>query len=148
MVQLKCQNLRCNNDLDQNDQNHSDHKDQDKYGKANTLSPFSIFYTEKLTSLKRRKFFLRAVVIKPAGRYISLMVLLNGRAYVRRTGYVFRPCLPKRIVYCKGTQTLLVRTYRSSWEVLPFFKLQKGSIFDPFASGVLLRLEHLSSFFT
>ena len=50
IVQLKCQYLCCNNDFDQDDQNHSDHEDQDKYGKANTLSPFSIFYTEKLTS--------------------------------------------------------------------------------------------------
>ena len=81
-MQLKCQNLCCNNDFNQDDQNHSDHEDQDKYGKANTLSPFSIFYTEKLTSLKRREFFLRAVVMKPAGRYICLIVLLNSRVYL------------------------------------------------------------------
>ena len=106
IVQLKCQNLYCNNDFDQNDQSRPNHENQDRYSKANTLSPFSIFYTEKLTSLKRREFFLRAVVIKPVGRYICLIVLLNGRVYMGRTGYVFRPCLPKHIIYCKGTQTL------------------------------------------
>ena len=58
-MRLKCQNLCCNNDFDQNDQNHPDHENQDKYGKANTLSPFSIFYTGKLTSPKRREFFLK-----------------------------------------------------------------------------------------
>ena len=81
-MQLKCQNLCCNNDFDPDDQNHSDHEDQDKYGKANTLSPFSIFYTEKLTSPKRRESFLRAVVVKPAGCYICLIVLLNSRVYI------------------------------------------------------------------
>ena len=79
---MKCQNLCCNNDFDQDDQNHSDYEDQDKYGKANALSPFSIFYTEKLTSPKRREFFLRAVVMKPAGYYICLIVLLNSRVYI------------------------------------------------------------------
>ena len=64
------------------DQNRSDHENQNKYCKANTPSSFSIFYTEKLTSLKRREFFLRAVVVKPVGRYICLTVLLNGRAYL------------------------------------------------------------------
>ena len=100
-MQLKCQNLCCNNDFNQDDQNHSDHEDQDKYGKANTFLPFSILYTEKLTSPKRRKFFLRAVVTKPAGCYICLIVLLNSRVYMGRTGYVFRLCLPNHIV-CRG----------------------------------------------
>ena len=63
IVQLKYQYLCCNNDFDQDDQSHSDYKDQDKYGKANTLSPFSIFYTEKLTSPKRREFLSRTVVM-------------------------------------------------------------------------------------
>ena len=82
IVQSKCQNLCCYNDFDQDDQNHSDREDQDKYGKANTLSPFSIFYTEKLTSPKRREFFSRTVVMKPAGCYICLIVLLNSRVYI------------------------------------------------------------------
>ena len=125
-MQLKCQNLCCNNDLDQSDQNRSDHENQNKYCKANTLSSVSTFYTEKLTSLKRKEFFSRTVVIKPASRYICLVVLLNSRVDMGRIGYVFRPCLPKHIVHCKGTQTLLVRTYHSSWEVLLIFKLQKG----------------------
>ena len=86
-----------------NDQNHSDHENQDKYGKANTLSPFSIFYTEKLTSLKRREFFLRAVVMKLAGRYICLIVLLNGRVHMEGLDMYFKLCSPKHIVYCKGT---------------------------------------------
>ena len=82
IVQSKCQNLCCNNDFDQNDQNRSDHESQNKYCKANTPSSFSIFYTEKLTSPKRRESFLRAVVMKPAGRYICLIVLLNSRVYL------------------------------------------------------------------
>ena len=45
IVQLKCQNSAV------------------KYGKANTLSPFSIFYTEKLTGPKRREFLSRTVVM-------------------------------------------------------------------------------------
>ena len=81
-VQLKYQYLCCNNDFDQDNQSHSGHKDQDKYGKANTLSPFSIFYTEKLTSPKRREFFSRTVVMRPAVCYICLIVLLNSRVYI------------------------------------------------------------------
>ena len=50
--------------------------------KLNILSPFSIFYTEKLTSPKRKKFSLRAVVMRPAGCYICLIVLLNSRVYI------------------------------------------------------------------
>ena len=81
-MQLKYQYLCCNNDFDHDNQSHSGHKDQDKYGKANTLSPFSIFYTEKLTSPKRREFFSRTVVMKPAGCYACLIVLLNSRVYI------------------------------------------------------------------
>ena len=82
IVQSECQNLCCNNDFDQNDQNRSDHENQNKYCKANTLSSFSIFYTEKLTSFKGREFFLRAVIMKLAGHYICLIVLLNSRVYL------------------------------------------------------------------
>ena len=64
IVQLRCQNYAV------------------KYGKANTLSPFSIFYTEKLTSPKRREFFSRTVVMRPAGCYTCLIVLLNSRVYI------------------------------------------------------------------
>ena len=78
-------------------------KNQNKYCKANILSFISIFYTEKLISLKRGESFLRAVVMKPAGCYICLLVLLNGRVYMGRIGYVLGPCLHKHIVHCRGT---------------------------------------------
>ena len=112
--------------FNQDDQNHSDHEDQDKYGKANTFLPFSILYTKKLTSPKRRKFFLRAVVIKSAGCYICLIVLLNSRVYIwEGLDMFFRLCLPNHIVCRGGNQALLIWTYCPAREMLPFFKLQR-----------------------
>ena len=128
----QCQNSYCNNDFDLRGQNHSGYESQNKCYESNTLSSSSMFYTKKLMSLKRKEFSLRAAVLKPTSCCVCLIVLLNSRVYMGRTGYVFRPCLLKLVAYCKGTQTLLVQTYRLSWEVMLLFKLQKGSIFDPF----------------
>ena len=44
------------------------------------LSPY--FILKKLTNPKRREFFSRVVVMRPAGCYICLMVLLNSRVYI------------------------------------------------------------------
>ena len=90
------------------DQNRSDHENQNRYCEANTLSSFSIFYTGKLTSLKRREFFLRAVVMKSTDRYICVVVLLNSGVYIRRAGYVPRPCFYLNIL-------LIAKVLRPYW---------------------------------
>ena len=112
-----CQNLYYNNDFDLSDQNRSGNESQNKYCKTSTLSSFSIFYTEKLAGLRRKEFLLRAVVMKQTGYYICLIVLLNSRAYIERTGYVLQRYLD-RVAYHGRC------CFSSNFE--------KGSIFDPF----------------
>ena len=63
-----------------------------------------------------------------------------------RTGYVFRPCLPKHIAYCKRYSDLVSPNVSLIMGGAASLQTSKGSIFDPFASGVLLQLRHLSSF--
>ena len=63
-----------------------------------------------------------------------------------RTGYVSRPCLPRHIIHCKRYLDLISLDILSSTGGAASLQTSKGSIFDPFASGVLLRLRHLKSF--
>ena len=113
---------------------------------SSRLSPCSTL--KKLTSLKRREFFSRAVVMKPAGYCICLIVLLNSRVYMGGTGYVFRSCLPKHIALLQRYSDLISPNVSLIMGDAASLQTSKGSILDPFASGVLLQLRHLSSFFT
>ena len=63
-----------------------------------------------------------------------------------KTGYVFRLCLPNHIVCRRGNLDIINLGALPSTGGAAFLQTSKGSIFDPFTSGVLLQLRHLSSF--